>query len=215
MNVDFRKTDKSEEPVFVIEFDDEAEYDDFCDAMFMLSVDLTDAAEEDEEYEEIKEIVAGFVNKIMQRSEEENISDDESDDESDNFRIVSYLHPNELCGYIVKSLFLLLSQNDGHYYMESRIYSLEQQLGNLINYNEEQKRYINTLHEHINLQEKHIKTLEANNDELKKTIDSYKLLTDKQDAYICSLEKRINTIEILCRMAYRGDGMFGAYDITD
>ena len=211
MNIDFKKTDKFEEPVFVIEFDDEAEHDDFCDAMFNLSVDLTDAAEEDEDYEEINEVMAGFMNKIMQRSEEENISDDESD----NFRIVSYLHPNELCGYIVKSLFLLSSQNDGHYYMESRIYSLEQQLGNLINHNEEQKRYINTLHEHINLQEKHIKTLEVNNDELKKTIDSYKLLTDKQDAYICSLEKRINTIEILCRMAYRGDGMFGAYDITD
>lgn len=215
MNVDFKKTDKFEEPVFVIEFDDEAEHDDFCDTMFNLSVDLTDAAEEDEDYEEINEVMAGFMNKIMQRSEEENISDDESDDESDNFRIVSYLHPNELCGYIVKSLFLLSCQNDGHYYMESRIYSLEQQLGNLINHDEEQKRYINTLHEHINLQEKHIKTLEANDDELTKTIDSYKLLTDKQDAYICSLEKRINTIEILCRMAYRGDGMFGAYNITD
>lgn len=189
MNVDFRKTDKSEEPVFVIEFDDEAEYDDFCDAMFMLSVDLTDAAEEDEEYEEIKEIVAGFVNKIMQRSEEENIPDDESD----NFRIVSYIHSNELCGYIVKSLFLLSSQNDGHYYMESRIYSLTRQLDALMKHDEEQKRYINTLHEYINSEEKHIddcmskeNSIEAFKEHLSKYINrTSEAHNDKAEAMRC------------------------------
>lgn len=103
--------------VFIIEFADEKEFDDFC--RFMLAL-CDNTCTVSDEYTRVLNDVSEFVNKIIQRGLEERTPDDKP---------MTYFYTNEASSYFLNSTYLLMYQNDAYRLAEAaRIEEYEKKL---------------------------------------------------------------------------------------